>query len=90
VARIRRAEVLPTSLPPRGLDRCESAAYVGVSPTKFDEMVKDGRMPRPKRIDARVVWDRHKLDVKFDNLPDDDPAIGGMSAGAGDEWSVAL
>ena len=30
--------------------------YVGVSPGKFDELVRDGRMPPPKRI-GRKVWD---------------------------------
>jgi hypothetical protein len=39
--------------------------------TKFDEMVDDGRMPRPKRIDGRLVWDRIKLDAAFDELDDD-------------------
>jgi hypothetical protein len=39
---------------------------VGV--TKFDEMVSDGRMPRPKRIDGRTVWDRVRLDDAFDAL----------------------
>src|SRR5215475_14227879 len=43
---------------PRGLSREEAARYVGVGTTKFDELVKDGRMPKPKRIDGRVVWDR--------------------------------
>lgn len=66
-----RANVLPMSLPPRGLSRVEAAAYIGVSPTKLDEMVRDGRMPRPKRIDGRVVWDRKHLDAAFDALPDD-------------------
>jgi hypothetical protein len=36
-------------------------------------MVKDGRMPRPKRLDGRVVWDLRKLDAAFDALKDDDP-----------------
>lgn len=66
-----RAEVLPLSLPPRGLAREQAAAYVGVSPTKFDEMVNDKRMPKPKRIDARVVWDRLALDAAFAALPDE-------------------
>jgi predicted DNA-binding transcriptional regulator AlpA len=61
---------LPLSLPPRGLSRCEAAAYVGVSPSLFDQMVKDGRMPQPKRINNRTVWDRHRLDVAFEVLPD--------------------
>jgi predicted DNA-binding transcriptional regulator AlpA len=39
--------------------------------TKFDEMVDDGRMPRPKRIDGRIVWDRIKLDEAFDALDDE-------------------
>lgn len=57
--------------PPRGLSREESARYVGVGSTKFDEMVKDGRMPKPKRVDGRTVWDRIALDVAFNDLPDD-------------------
>lgn len=83
--RQRRSDILPISLPPRGLSRVESAAYIGVSTTKFDEMVKDHRMPPAKRIDGRVVWDRRKLDAAFDQLPDDEPA-----GGAEDEWSVAV
>jgi excisionase family DNA binding protein len=31
------------------MSRDEAARYVGVGATKFDEMVQDGRMPRPKR-----------------------------------------
>jgi hypothetical protein len=55
--------------PPRGLSREEAARYVGVGTTKFDEMVVDGRMPKPKLIDSRVVWDRMALDAAFSELP---------------------
>ena len=65
-----RIDILPPSLPPRGLSRVEAAAYIGVSASLFDEMVKDGRMPRPKRINARTIWDRKRLDVAFDAIPD--------------------
>ena len=64
------ASKLPASLAPRGLSRTAAAAYIGISPSKFDEMVKDGRMPGPKRIDARTVWDRLRLDEAFEALPD--------------------
>jgi predicted DNA-binding transcriptional regulator AlpA len=64
--------VLPESLPPRGLSRVQAAEYIGVSPTKFDEMVKDQRMPKPKRIDSRTVWDRMQLDKAFAALPGDE------------------
>lgn len=67
----RHIDVLPGSLPPRGLSRIESAAYIGVSASLFDMMVRDGRMPSPKRINARTVWDRLRLDAAFVALPDD-------------------
>lgn len=62
----------PYSYPPRGLSRQDSARYVGVGTTKCDEMVKDGRMPKPKRVDGRMVWDRVALDIAFTYLPDVD------------------
>jgi excisionase family DNA binding protein len=64
-------ELRRSSQPRRGLSREEAAVYIGVSARKFDEMVEDGRMPRPKIIDARRVWDSHKLDLAFDALPHD-------------------
>jgi predicted DNA-binding transcriptional regulator AlpA len=67
----RTVSRLPLSLTPRGLSRGQAAEYIGVGVTKFDEMVDDGRMPRPKRIDGRLVWDRVKLDAAFDELDDD-------------------
>jgi predicted DNA-binding transcriptional regulator AlpA len=66
-----RISLLPASLPPRGLSRMQAAEYIGVGGTKFDEMVADGRMPRPKRIDGRTVWDRDKLDEQFAALDED-------------------
>jgi predicted DNA-binding transcriptional regulator AlpA len=56
---------------PRGLSRVEAATYVGVSPSLFDQMIKDSRMPKPKRINSRTVWDRKRLDEAFEALPDD-------------------
>lgn len=55
---------------PRGLNRLEAARYVGVSPTTFDKLVSDGKMPRPKEIGARRVYDRAQLDSAFDALGD--------------------
>lgn len=74
-----RHDVLPLSLPPRGPSRVESAAYIGVSPTKFDELVRDGRMPRPKRIDGRTVWDRLQLDNASQHCPMDRKMIRGRA-----------
>jgi predicted DNA-binding transcriptional regulator AlpA len=66
-----RKDILPTTLPPRGISRVCAAAYIGVSPSLFDEMVKDGRMPKPVRTNGRTVWDRLALDAAFAALSDD-------------------
>lgn len=66
----RSRDILPASLAPRGLSRVEAATYVGVSASLFDLLVKDGRMPGPKRINSRTIWDRKKLDQAFELIPD--------------------
>lgn len=67
-----RQNALPQTLAPRLITREAAAAYISVSPTKFDEMVKDGRMPRPKRLGAhRKAWDVRALDAAIDTLSTD-------------------
>lgn len=73
---------LPRNLAPRGLSRVYAAAYIGVSPSLFDMMVKDGRMPRPKNINSRTVWDIRRIDKAFEELPSEDPND------VTDEWAV--
>lgn len=67
-----RAAYPEAGLMTRGLSRTAAAHYIGVSPSLFDQMVADGRMPSPKRINTRTVWDRLKLDLAFECLPDGD------------------
>jgi predicted DNA-binding transcriptional regulator AlpA len=64
-----RPNVLPLSLPPRGLTREQAAAYWSISPTLFDSLVADGTAPRPRKLGRRNVWDRLELDQSFDSLP---------------------
>jgi hypothetical protein len=59
---------------PRGMSRDEAARYVGIGVTLFDQMVLDGRMPGPKIINSRKVWDRLDLDAAFRELPYSVPA----------------
>ena len=68
-----RQNALPPTLAPRLISRAAAAAYVNVSSTTFDEMVKDGLMPKPKRLRGRrKAWDVRDLDAAVDNLPDAD------------------
>jgi len=78
---VTRSTALSTvqPIPRRGLSRDEAAMYVGISASKFDELVRDRRMPTPKRIDGRKVWDIRDLDVAFDALPGENPQSQGSS-----------
>jgi excisionase family DNA binding protein len=68
-------------IPRRGLSRAEAAMYIGISASKFDELVRDGRMPGPKRIDGRKVWDVRDLDVAFDALPSEKSRLARIDLG---------
>lgn len=68
---------------PRGLRRPDAADYVGVGVTKFDDWVARGIMPKPKRVDGVVVWDRYALDTAFDDLASEgEQPVGWVRAGA--------
>jgi predicted DNA-binding transcriptional regulator AlpA len=78
-----RQVALPPTLAPRLIGREAAAAYVCVSPNTFDGMVKDGRMPRPKRLsEKRIAWDVRALDAAVDQLPAETP-----DATADETWS---
>jgi predicted DNA-binding transcriptional regulator AlpA len=55
----------------RALSLADAAFYVGVSVSKFKDLLADGRMPPPKRIDDIRRWDVEALDIYFSQLPDD-------------------
>lgn len=56
----------------RGLKREEAAQYVGISPSKFDQLVERGDMPKPFKIDGRLVWDWERVDAAFSELSERD------------------
>jgi predicted DNA-binding transcriptional regulator AlpA len=58
------------SLPRFAVRREEAAASVGVSATRFDEWVKDGRMPPGRKIDGVVLWDVGEIREAWERLRD--------------------
>ena len=65
-----RQTALPPTLPPRLIGREAAAAYVSLSPNLFDSMIREGRMPRPRRLSpGRLAWDVRSLDAAVDALP---------------------
>jgi len=76
-----RQSALPPMLAPRLIDRAASAEYISVCPNTFDQMVKDGRMPKPKILGGRrIAWDVRDLDRAVSSLP-----VAGDNA-ADDTW----
>jgi len=57
--------------------------YLGVSPSKFDEMRKDGRVGPARLIDGHKVFDVRMLDEIFDALPEEDHE-------KAEDWTVAV
>ena len=69
-------------IPRRGLSRVEAAMYLGISPSKFDELRKDGRIRPAKVLDGRLIYTVERLDEFIDALPDENQA-------PEDDWTVA-
>jgi hypothetical protein len=57
-----------------GLGEVEAAAAIGISASKFRNLVHEKRMPSPRRLDGRNIWDVDELRAAFKALPhvDDD------------------
>jgi hypothetical protein len=69
--------------PRRGLSRVEAAAYIGVSPSKFDQLRQSGRLAAPKVLDGRLIFTVERLDDFLDSLPDENQLDS-------DEWTASL
>jgi predicted DNA-binding transcriptional regulator AlpA len=78
--RVETRDLRRKSLPRRGLRAMEAAIYIGVSVDKFDALVRQQRMPKPKRIDGTNVWDIDQLDVFFEALPEQHETSTGSTA----------
>jgi predicted DNA-binding transcriptional regulator AlpA len=67
--RLARLDILPLLPVVFGLGEIEAAAAIGVSASKFRNLVKEACMPRPRRIGSRAVWDVDELRSAFKALP---------------------
>lgn len=71
------------SLLRRGLSRVEAARYLGISPSKFDELRNGRRIGAAKVLDGRKLFGIEMLDEFFDALPDE-------SHKDDDDWTVGV
>lgn len=58
-----------------GLSRFEAAAFIGVTPTSFDALVRTGDMPSARRLGNVLRWDRRQIEVAFSMMPQDDKIV---------------
>jgi predicted DNA-binding transcriptional regulator AlpA len=74
---------------PRGLNREQAAAYIGISVATFDILVANGSMPQPRMLETRKVWDLVEVDQAFDLLPHAAPSVapGNKAVSAVNDWN---
>jgi len=46
-----------------------------MSASKFDELVRDGRMPQPSPVDGMKIWDRDLLTDAFKEMTNGDKRV---------------
>lgn len=56
---------------PAALRAPVAASYVGVSLSKFHELVSAGQMPKPIKIGRASLWRRQDLDASLDQFADE-------------------
>ncbi|MDR3461720.1 MAG: hypothetical protein P4L76_05320 [Beijerinckiaceae bacterium] len=52
-----------------GLTRLEAAAFIGVTPSAWDDLVANGDMPQARRLGAFERWDRRQVEAAFSLAP---------------------
>jgi predicted DNA-binding transcriptional regulator AlpA len=61
--------------PPRAFRADCAAAYLAIGKTKFLELVDEGRLPQPVRIDGVTTWDRLELDAAYERMKQEEGEI---------------
>lgn len=59
----------PPGIMPFAVSRQAAAALIGISTSFFDKLVRDGRMPQPRELDGRVLWDSEELRAAWRQVP---------------------
>ncbi len=53
------------------LRRGEAAAVLGISPGTFDTWVRDGLMPKGKKIGGVVLWDADRVHARWQEIAEE-------------------
>ena len=81
--RLPAGSPVPSIIRPRaqqGLGTDEAAHFIGVSSTFFRTLVEQGKMPKPRVLGSRKLWDVDELAASFKALPIEGEGAGGSWA----------
>jgi predicted DNA-binding transcriptional regulator AlpA len=56
-----------TNFQPLAMRADDAASYLGMSRSKFLQLVGDGILPKPRRAHGLVLWERRELDFAFES-----------------------
>lgn len=75
-------------LPRIGYSRTEAAEIIGIGVDLFDRAVEAGKLPRPRMIGSRLVWDIGELVAAFRELPHKGASVENQDASSSgdDKW----
>jgi hypothetical protein len=60
---------LPPGIVPYAVGKQAAAALISISAGFFDKLVGDGRMPEPRELDGRVLWDSEEVKAAWRAIP---------------------
>jgi predicted DNA-binding transcriptional regulator AlpA len=64
-----RFDHLPPGVVPFAVSRETGAELIGISPNHFDKLVKEGRLPAPREVGGRILWDSEEIRAAWRAMP---------------------
>lgn len=76
-----RNDILPVNLPSFGVGREKAAALFDIGVSLFDRLVENGKMPQPRLLSGRLIWDVSELAEAFKRFEHRRPDLALLSEG---------
>jgi predicted DNA-binding transcriptional regulator AlpA len=64
-----RFDHLPPGVVPFAVSRETAAELLGISSGTFDKLVKSGKLPEPREVESRILWDSAEIRAAWRAMP---------------------
>jgi predicted DNA-binding transcriptional regulator AlpA len=64
-----RFDHLPPGVIPLAVSRETAAQLLGISAGTFDKLVKTGKLPEPREVESRILWDSKEIEAAWRAMP---------------------